>query len=203
MNALKPNEQLNVRTSLLLWLFICCSNTNIKAQTIPKDSLNSIHKNVLTTYPLFDAFGAVNLGYEHAFSKRFSSYQWIVYYPFSDNPPMDIKSNTMIGMSQGRFYPFKKAPKGYFAGPFVYYAYTWYQSAYDYNETGTDYLYRSANTVQLAFGIVTGYKFIIRKRIAAELTIGAGRNFLWGEEIVGYNDKFMVFPMINLGYAFR
>lgn len=149
MKAVKTNDQLKVRTLFWLLLLLCCSQTTIKAQTTSQDSLKRIHKNVLTTYPLFDVFGAFNLGYEHAFSKRISVYQWIAYYPFSDDPPWEIKSNTLFGMSQGRFYPFKKAPKGYFAGTFVFYGYTWYQSAYDYNDTGTGYLYRSANTVQL------------------------------------------------------
>lgn len=205
MELLKSNEGLNIRTAFLLASFLCCINSNVKAQAIPHDSLFTIHKNILSTYPLLDAVGAFNLGYEHAFSKKISLYQWMVYYPFSDEPPWTIKSNALIGMSQGRFFPFKKAPQGFFAGPFVFYSYTWYQSGYSIGESFIPSGYVSSNSVQLAFGIVTGYKFIIKKRIAAELCVSAGRNFLWGDEGAGfgYDDKFMVLPMINLGYAFR
>ncbi|MEO6167685.1 MAG: DUF3575 domain-containing protein [Chitinophagales bacterium] len=172
---------------------------------MPHDSLINIHKNIFSTYLLFDAGCAFKLGYEHAFSKKISLYQWMVYYPLSYDPPWTIKSNTLIGMSEGRFFPFKKAPKGFFGGHFLFDSCTWYQSGYSIGESFTPSGYTSADSVHLSFGIVTGYKFIIKKRIVAELRISAGRNFLWGDESpgFGYDDKFMVFPMINIGYAFR
>ena len=197
---------MNFRATFLLLSFLYCIDMNGKAQgSISPDSSVILRKNILSTYPLFDAFGAFNLGYEHSFSKKISLYQWIVYFPFSDDPPYAIKSNTMIGMSQGRFFPFKKAPQGFFTGPFIICSYSWYQSGYLTGESQTPSLYLSTNSVQLAFGIVAGYKFIIKKRIATEFSVGAGRNFLWGDQNpgFGYDDKFMVLPMINIGYAFR
>ncbi|MEO6168040.1 MAG: hypothetical protein ABIO46_15580 [Chitinophagales bacterium] len=107
-------------------------------------------------------------------------------------------------MSDGRFFPFQKTPQGFFAGPFVLYGYSSLQSGYYDDESRIPSGYISANSFQLAFGIVTGYKFIIKKRIAAELCVSSGRNFLSGNQNpgIGFDDKFMILPMINIGYAF-
>jgi len=191
--------------SLVVCFSVLTSSLGI-AQKIAKATEFAVHRNVISTYPVFDVFGAFNAGYEHAFSKKVSLSGWVAFYPFNDDPPLVIKSQTLFGIAEGRFFPFGKAPQGFFSGPFLFYNYTWFKAGYTENGASEIIVgYQSAHSNGLAFGITTGYKFIIAKRMAIEFCLHVGKNYLLNEDSYGiaYDEKYLVFPMINLGYAFK
>ena len=67
-------------------------------------------------------------------------------------------------------------------------------------------LFVHGNLNSLAFGVIAGYKFIIKKRLAAEFYGGGGINSWWGKNekyaSISFDNDFQPQFGINLGYAF-
>ena len=181
-----------------------------EAQTPSKtDSTFKVHRNVISTDPLFLAFGIFNLNYERAVSNRVALYTRATYEHWTYHQDYDILTDAI----QVRCYPSGKAPQGFYTGGFAYYQHEWFTAAIDTTHhhgedvAWTPNYFVHGNLNSLAVGFIAGYKFIIKKRLAAEFYGGGGINSWWGK-----NEKYAwisfdndVQPQfgINVGYAFR
>ena len=144
------------------------------------DSVLKWHRNVISTDPLFLALGAPNLSYEIAVSKKISLYTNILF----DRSYWYEWYHTLSNTTQVRWYPNSDAPRGFYIAAFSYYQRAWFVNHIQ-SAGGMCGLYPSepidtiiqGNLNSLAIGVIAGYTFIIRKRIAAEFYGGGGINF--------------------------
>ena len=179
----------------------------IQAQTtLKQDSISTLHKNVISTNLLFIIAGTVNLNYERTLTKKVSV-NFAFYYELANrNEELFQHTTIFFTQTQARYYPFGKSPKGFFLGGYFLYGYESFLTR-PFSDYGMTFPAQSGNVGSVSFGPVVGYKFLIIKRTAAELSLEYGPNFSWGNNILDYDiypfsGKTTGFPSINLGYVF-
>ncbi len=184
-----------------------CITISIAQTSLSNDSSNCQHDNVISTDPLFTAAGYINGSYERAISRKFSLH-FSAYYSFKNlDEALFSSTNFFFTHAQLRFYPFGKAPKGFFVAPYLLYGICFYQTRpfYDYGYTFPS---QPGSVSSISPGVAAGYKFIIEKRIALEIFYGAGPNFHWGDNNGYANslpiaEKWIVTGIAGIGYSFR
>ena len=198
---------LRILTFLVLFdLLITQSDAQTKVQ---HDSIPRHHKNLICLDPLYTVGGLLNLSYQYCPSGKFGL-GIHSYYDLKNREEWQRNYRLFMLEQQVRFYPFRRAPQGFHIGTYLLYGHSSFEIGYDttnFDEWELPFdIYIPGKVSSFSPGVMAGYSFLIKRRLAIDLSFKAGPNYSWsqGAESNSILDEDSVHWIeIELGWAFK